>query len=349
MKNLMLMTAVAAGLFTAMAQAAVVDFFSNPTTVNLLEKWNTDGTYGLTTSTSNGTLADSQKYKGAGDGTNNWRFSPGNNTVVARFTFDQPRKIDRLFIQWRNNDESPYNYTWSDQNGLIVSQNYFVADNQFGAGNFGNSTDTFAARTSNWIELRSTPQAVPTAPLNEVTPNGTWDVPKIGAYLTAGEALAIDGTRNIFYQENGAAPASTTGDGSAGLAATFTDHTGDVFGNPNGPGSMTWHFTQGYKFYGAYLSHMDDTFALFGAKVEASSDGTNWTTMFGPTDFTGTGYMAFTPNPGFVSWARLSWNPSGTGGGREIREFQLFAQTPEPASLALLGLGALALLRRKRS
>ncbi|MCL2700375.1 MAG: PEP-CTERM sorting domain-containing protein [Phycisphaerae bacterium] len=147
-----------------------------------------------------------------------------------------------------------------------------------------------------------------------------------------------------------------------------------------GAGTVEWTFSQAYTFTGAALSKYEnnENAKIMGLTFEVSDDGgLTWTTVFGPTDVWSSGYLVFdltaTGDMFRMAWddSELTWwersetDPAATwneekgswgvwgfngGGGREIHEFQLFgAAIPEPATMSLLALGGLALLRRRRA
>ena len=137
-------------------------------------------------------------------------------------------------------------------------------------------------------------------------------------------------------------------------------------------GEIIWEFSQEYTFTGAFLSRLEDNNnAIVGVSIAVfdetiGTDG-DWVTVFYPKNITATGYLVFldptdpegkrllevTGKKVRLSWAdSLSGSDNNPGGGREINEFQLFGYIPvipEPATMTLLALGGLALLRRRRA
>jgi hypothetical protein len=307
---------------SAMAYAGTT--FTDPTAVNLLERWNPDGTYYYTVTQSNGTPQNAEIFKPGGYGA--WRFHHGTSTDKwARFTFPEPIVLGRLMTQWRNNSESPYNYTFYDQNGIIYADTSGPYDSTIRY-----HTLPAGREPSTYLEVRSSPGN---------TPNGHWDCMRIGAYAAAGQPLGFDGTFNIFYEEQG--KFIRTGYN----CPSWTDLSSS-FLSPGNANSVTWQFSQSYGFVGAYLTHLTDTYALMGARFDVSADGINWLTARPAGDILGSTYVSF---PNFLggNYLRLSWADSGSGSGREISEIQIFA-VPEPATaLMLLAVTGVVLLRRR--
>lgn len=78
-----------------------------------------------------------------------------------------------------------------------------------------------------------------------------------------------------------------------------------------------------------------------GGSVAISPDNVTWNTLLSQTTNLGNTMLSFGPTN--ARYIRIT----GTGGGA-LGEVEVFALLPEPASLALLGLGAMVLLRRQR-
>lgn len=331
---------VALGLGAAATASTLT--YSDPTKVNLLERWNTSGTYGLSVTTTfpnATTVPRAVEYHTAGYCT---RVQTSNDglTKSVRYTLDQPMVLGKVSLQFRGGLEAPMQYEFWDQVGLLSSFNASPA--YLGSTLY---TDTLSTgRLSTWVELR-----LPTC----TSGNGSAELDYLGVFPAAGQAIPFDGTRSVFAEQR---PTPVNFD-----STLWTNQVGDRL-NPNGPSWTAWHFSQQYRFTGAYLTHEVDSFGLVNAKIEVSADSTNgtdgtwttayatgvgsWVSAYGGSVTNGTGYMVFARQPE-GTWARLSWDASGSGGGREINEFQLFAFVPEPASLSLLCLGALAVVRRR--
>jgi len=215
----------------------------------------------------------------------------------------------------------------------------------------------------------TTPVTNLTLKTSGVSGHSLIDLPSFGAYLAQGETLAMDGTFNVFREEivQGKASVETFRasyeDGVKVYTSTpfgvgnLTDGTTAGFGLGRA-GAIEWTFSQEYAFNGALISKYENTPAVMGVVMEVSNDGgKTWEVVFGPEDVTnanGTAYLAFTQTV-TGDMFRLSWDDTidaggGAGGGREIHEFQLFGKAiPEPATMGLLVLGGLALLRRRRA
>jgi len=331
MVRLKSLLAAVAGLYTvSVSQVQAVSYFTNPTQVNLLERWNIGGGYGLATST-NAPNANSPfqaiDFPLGGTG---FRGTPvggpvgtGSNELFVRYQFAVPQVISKVEIQFRDSGHSPDNYIISDQIGTIASDP--VGGGAIGGGFI--THNSFGSRLSNYIDVRSNPRATDTQ---------TYEIVDLGAYLAPGQSLAIDGTFNVFAEE---VPVATGFN-----SALWTNREADRL-NPGNANSTTWHFSKDYKFTGAYMSHEAFGFNMEGATIAVSDDGVNYTTVFGATDFS-QGYMTFSQQL-WGDYVRLSWANSGSGGGEEIHEFQLFAFLPEPGTAMLLPALAMILGRRR--
>jgi hypothetical protein len=343
------MAALAVAFLPALSNAE--NPFMNPTAVNLLERWNPDGTYGLTLTASaqlgspDGPAVGSVDYSANGS---SWRVFPSqtqpDDTVWIRYTFPDPVTIDKLTVTWRDANHSPNNYTWSDQSGVIASD----ADGPFATGTI---TNTFAARTSNFLELRFNPAD---------TAVNVFELVHAGAYLAPGQVLLTDdGVHNIMYDER--TRFVRTGFNDLGRWTDLTPGTSPTFGlKPSGTASsITWELGQGYYITGAHISHIDVNRALSNASLQVSMDGIDFTTVWADPDgsyrFRGEpaprdlGYIVLDApyNTDFplAKFVRLNWGDNNNT--VELMEFQLFGIAPESSAALLLAL-AVALLWRRR-
>lgn len=231
------------------ASAQAYPMFSNPQSVNLLERWNPDGTYalGVTATAGNAVRAIDFSHQGVGWNVNN---PTALGTVTVRYTFDSPKTIDTVSVNFRPN-HAPTNYTFQDQNGVIVTNN---TDPAFLSDLY---THTVTPRTSDYIELVSNPAA---------TSSNIWEINQIGAYLAPGEQLAIDGTYNVFYEE------SPTPTGFDDLGR-WTDLTYIALSPSTTANFQTYNFANTYLFKGAYLNYQfrgNGNASLEGAQIEIS-------------------------------------------------------------------------------
>lgn len=340
------------------ATSSLADNFSNPTTVNLLEKWTTNGSgaYALVATTTEDQsggfgptwMAD---YSTASFG---WRAGlPGagnTKTVSVTYTLPSSMTLGSVSVDWRTENHSPIAYRFKDAGGNILAS----AAN---AAGFAGGRYTYpVTATTNKITLEC-----------DLDNNGTPHSPLafqclgVGAYLAAGQTLPIDGSYNILYEEAPVGgPLKMTVTGTGGSAGWY-DHLGagqngvKPVGDTN---SVTYQFSHEYELYGANIPQYDNGRVLNQAKIETSADGSIWSTVF--SDANGWHYTteAAPSQYGYMPWqvakdqswkaryVRLSW--ANNTNPVEITEFQLFGiALPEPSALTLAALGGLALLRRR--
>lgn len=184
------------------------------------------------------------------------------------------------------------------------------------------------------------------------------------------------GGREIIYIVNG-----------AGMTSQTIHNNGDILGQPHGfmglfrgntgahpntlPGShwAKFEFDQTYQLANLHIWNWNETPYLgFGWKhlgVEYSTNGTTWTTVTADTIVpmaTGSvsesaslvfplgGIMAkyvVLTNTGAINSAEENWSNGAFTNDAGLSEVRFEIGIPEPASLSMLSLGALALLRRR--
>jgi len=346
--------------------------FSDPTSINILERWNPDGSYYYAQTTNTSHLwSRAQWYKSHVSGLYGGIPSEG---VIAKIEFDKPMQLDHLTLLWRDIGHTPTSWEIHDQNGLIVADTRDLEDVEGFLRDRLYTIDPLRA-PSTYLEFRSSNTSI----------HKVVDMLRFGAYLAPGKDIVIDGTYNVFRQEvpKGKMSVKTYRGLVGSLAASDFDTTALTDGEINGfncydAGAIEWTFSQPYTFTGGLIAKYEDfhNVMIKGLTLEVWDDvAEDWITVYTATTLepimdpdTGlqavdpdTGLLLFDPipgtNSGFLvftqqatgSKVRMSWLDTGGGGGREITEFQLFGRAiPEPVTVTLLALGGLALLRRRR-
>ena len=283
--------------------------FSDATLVNLLEKWNTDRTYGLTATTNGSTVVRAIGYNAQGSG-----WYPGLGNKYISWTFPYPVLLGKLTLAFRAANHSPTSFTFKDDSGVV-----WTDSNPTGFPT-GQITKTL------------TPHLTKTLRLDCSFTLAAAEIDHIGAYAAAGEQVPMDGTYNILFEEKAKMSVSGTGYHSSWYSGIAPIAAG--FGNGMKPvglsGNIQFNFSQIYDVYGLYISHYDQGRFLKGAKVEVSADGSTWTTVYGPLDFKYTydaspfGHIPFTGAPVAARSLRLSW--AGNDNPVEILQIQVFGK-----------------------
>lgn len=289
--------------------------FTDPTQVNLLEQWNNDGSYALNCTSTAGDPTNAVAYASGGGGwvVGNSQAQP-DDTISARFTFPQPVVLGQVMVQWRVDSHAPRNYTFRDQNGVIVTDTKGPYDGQ-------PRVHTFAPRTCEYLEISSHPAG---------TAVNVFEIDHLGAYLAKGQVLPMTGTTNILFEETG--KMTVTG---SGYDPSWISHSTGMTKPASEGGNMTLHLSREYELLGAFLSQYDSSRYMADARIEISRDGAHWTTVFqlekyhfrgepAPRD---KGYITWDvpPNTNLnASWVRLSWGPNNDP--VEITQFQLFGR-----------------------
>lgn len=145
----------------------------------------------------------------------------------------------------------------------------------------------------------------------------------------------------------------TTGLWSGASLATVTD---DRLGTRmSGSASATTHSVATFDLGGSYgakgvhLEFYNSSWA-YGGKVEIGTAGGTWTSLLDQSTSLTTTFLDFTGQ--MVRYLRITdyKNPAGNGTGTGLlAELELIGDpAPEPATLALLALGGMAMLRRRR-
>jgi prepilin-type N-terminal cleavage/methylation domain-containing protein/prepilin-type processing-associated H-X9-DG protein len=241
-----------------MARSITGELFTNPTKVNLLERWKLDGSYYWTTSQTGGDAARIQCGDVVEGG---WRLGVGSpvgtgGSNKVRYTFKSPMNIGKLAIQFRMVSESPNNFTFTDQGGLIWKDT---------GGPYDNTIRTCAGpgRLSSYIELEVNPTN---------TAGGFFGIPRIAAYPAKGEPVPMDSTYNILFDEDTKMTVSGTG-----YDARWWDHGVGLAKPASSAGnSVTFKFSRSYNMSGASITHWDTSRTLAAPKIELSKDGVTW-------------------------------------------------------------------------
>jgi len=410
----MVTLAVILAVVAAPATLAETYYFSDPTSINLLERWNwvssgvvadrpddnpsgnplynrawngnyyyyaTAGNYG------DKPMWGSQEIRGAegalhggmpGPGTyydevaEMWKTGtqvPGSNLVLPNggawgtFTLGETRLVGKLTITWRDIAHTPDQWWILDQTGAPVAQGT-KADLYVGGVIGGTLKD-------NWKNVEYLfPSGIHVSTLTFAAPRTDQtlcDLPGFGAYLAnvPDVRLAMDGTFNIFREEaplgldeNGQPkPMKMTVDASPGFLGSagnlYDGKESPNFNGGEGPGWVEWTFSREYTFTGALITMQSDSIGgdltNYMQELTFEVDGV---TVYPATNVYSTRYVEFRDALGNLvtgDTLKMSWTKGG-GGGREMMELQLFgmAPIPEPATMTLLALGGLAMLRRGR-
>lgn len=300
---------------TLMSKYVPVPQYSDPTRVNVLEQWNSNGTYALKVSASAGDPTNAVEYALGGTGwyVGNSQNQP-NNTVSARFTFPQPLRLAKVVLQWRENSHSPGNYTISDQTGVIISDTNGPFDGTL-------REHSFAPRYCEYLELSSNPAN---------TEINAFECNMIRAYLAPEEVFPITGLTNILFEEDTKMKVSGTG-----YDPVWYDHSTSPAKPSSEGGSLTLHFSREYEMLGAFITHYDSQRYLAKARIEISRDGINWTSVYAADEYhfranpelRNNGYITWDVPPDTdltARWLRLSWGANENP--VDITELQLFGR-----------------------
>jgi len=359
MRCAFLLATVVAVVAAPVVFAADFATFSNPTQVNLLQRWDYSGTWMIGAESNLAGKSDIQKAFDFPGDERGWRVDGGytKGEVRGTFTFDKPVTIGEVSVVFRWN-HGPNNLTFSFANGDVALGSFTVTPPNGTQGRYflGDQTITLGGQTIAVSSLTITSMTISSNP--STSPNGEiWELWSVGAYLAAGQQLGIDGTYNVFNQES---PTGTWAGGSEAAKVWATlDHSGA--GSGNTAGYAEWHFGQAYEFYGASITpcfegwnYVEAECYLHDVQILVSNDkGLSWTPLNkDPVALWTRGYLqADGGTPVLGDWVRLEWKGGGIENFRDISSFQLFGAVPvpEPATMSLLALGGLAMLHRRRA
>ena len=193
--------------------------FTYPEQINILERWNPDGSYGYAEEGSR-RLSTAQLFRPYNAGLYGWLPDEG---ITAKVIFDVPVTLDHLVMQWRDRwDHVPDTWAIYDQNGLIAS------------GSRGTVTEFVAAPITYNVWADPANPGTPRAPSTylEIVTSGSSDggaqnvkysdMIRFEAYLPVGSTVVMDGTFNIFREEVAKNNAAIVN----GLPATMTTNAG---------------------------------------------------------------------------------------------------------------------------
>jgi len=351
--------------------------FSNSTSVNLLERWQPDGknlVYYYNETSDVGKLSQAMLYKRHVGGMYSATLHTAPSTVVAHVDIGTDGvQLDKITLEWRQDNHTPTWWEIWDNNGMIGSGKC-DADHPFTLDTLEYSISKLELSpgvpwpTSTYLEIRTSNASY------AATGNPCLDILHFGAYAAKGIELTMDGTFNIFQEERtklgtGFSVEAQRFDRTDGRTPTGTFDAGWLTNGGRDcvglgmAGEIIWTFSREYTLSGAYLTK-EGGGDIVGLTFEVF-DGTKWVEVFA-SNVSASGYVYFrdmvTGDPIEITGGklRMSWDdsgePSGTtgwngGGGRELSEILLFgyalAPIPEPATMSLLVLGGLALLRRR--
>jgi len=351
-------------LASLLAGGALADvYFSNPSSVNLLERWNSDGTYGLQLEGTFSAYRHSDSYAWSGNygynellrtvlyachsaGTGMHFVQAGADIdlwVDVTFTFPSPMTVDTFVTSFRDQkSQNPNNYQWLDDKENVLVDVRSATD--FTGSAYRTDTSALGPVTTSSVTFRMFIQGMDDRAIFDRA-----EVIGLGAYLASGQSLAMDGCYNIFYEET-----NVTGD----FDPRWTDHRigdtggkpGDAVGKPQQAGSCVWEFSREYELTSMMLANYEYNRYLAEAKLEISDDGKTWSDLWYNEEYhwnINDPFIHFAPDM-TARFLKLSWGANSNP--VELAEFQLFGKPtiPEPMTMTLLAMGGLALLRRRR-
>ena len=248
----------------ALAGSAAAQNFTNPSSVNLLECWQADGSYGVGVSIkftpcidAAGTLGTSVVYTPSAAATetlnlvNYFRYDAGVNYSAGDFgawyeltyTFDQAVTIGRINTCFSSDNSGRYGarYQWV-ANGQVIAgySNATIKDFYYASGGNVNVTPGVTAIRGLYAEpvaggsvtTQTLTLRVYLDPGRKSVPSDTPRIYGLGVYLADGQQLAINGNANnahynLFYEPYTVASLTTTATGTALTALQenrLTDH-----------------------------------------------------------------------------------------------------------------------------
>ncbi|OPZ27515.1 MAG: hypothetical protein BWZ02_01613 [Lentisphaerae bacterium ADurb.BinA184] len=372
----------------SLAAAAAPVYFTDPTRVNLLDRWTQSGAYAYSVQHDTESQDPMRALVIWQDA---WRFWVGNDYPTAHNIWLQVNfpagapGVGRVQYAYLNADHGTDTIAISDQNGTYITESSPGVTTGVGTSGRTHLTGvntTVAARTGNQYLRYQTTVTKETLTGDPPAYNGTtWHnhaIQYLRAFAAAGENVQMDETGtdtyfsgySVFYDSNVSNYAITNATHHPSVTASMLSNWLD--GNlatmekqPYGVGEQhtEWiiiPFTQKHNFVGARPVLYDDTRSWDQLMIEvAMTDAGPWTQVFYTdawrTTTSNMGWADFGTGDGSVEsaigkYVRLSWltKPGGAYTEVEMRDFQLFTLSIPEPGTFALLAGAGMLVLRRR-
>jgi hypothetical protein len=349
----------------AVSSAMAADFvnFTDPTKVNLLERWNFDGSYYYATSNSGVTNPPeyAQMFRNA---TGAFHGAVPSGGIDGMYQLGGTVTLGELSLVWRDVNHLPTSWT------IYAVYDDGRPDVPIATGLYSQVVPAVGStlRWTHEIEGGIEASALRIASSNTSGPEHktgvSADLVGFEAYLAPGGSLPLDGTFNIFREEIARGTLGVSAmlkgqDVSGTMGSIITSGTSANY-NCDGTGWVEWTFSQEYTFVGANLwkatgGLLTGFMIHVGVEDEDAENGWRWETV--GINFEGmlneSKRISFGDSESDYltgSRVRISWE-NAPFGNQDIFEFQLFGYAtkpiPEPVTMTLLALGGVAMLRRR--